>query len=81
MFREDNIGTNRTRPQAGSFADNNGSRPPSAFELEIAREQGKAFYELVSRVSFAQPNGPVEQAPIAANEEANTVQEHAAASH
>jgi len=37
---------------AGTFAGADGSRQPSALELEIAREQGKAFYGHVSRVSF-----------------------------
>jgi NAD(P)H dehydrogenase (quinone) len=40
------------RSQAGTFAGADGSRQPSALELEIAREQGKAFYGHVSRVSF-----------------------------
>lgn len=30
-----------------------GSRQPSALELQIAEEQGKAFYLHVSKVSFA----------------------------
>ena len=39
--------------QAGTFAAGDGSRQPSALELEIATEQGKAFYGAVSKVSFA----------------------------
>ncbi|KAL2218658.1 flavoprotein-like protein [Thermoascus aurantiacus ATCC 26904] len=38
---------------AGTFAAGDGSRQPSALELEIAEAQGKAFYEHVSRVNFA----------------------------
>ena len=30
-----------------------GSRQPSKLELELATEQGKAFYKSVSRVNFA----------------------------
>jgi NAD(P)H dehydrogenase (quinone) len=35
---------------AGTFAGADGSRQPSALELEIATAQGKAFYETVSKV-------------------------------
>ncbi|KAE8387674.1 flavo protein-like protein [Aspergillus alliaceus] len=38
---------------AGTFAGADGSRQPTALELEIAQEQGKAFYQHVSKVSFA----------------------------
>ncbi|KAL4967965.1 putative NADH-quinone oxidoreductase Pst2 [Aspergillus stella-maris] len=38
---------------AGTFAGADGSRQPTALELEIAESQGKAFYEHVSRVNFA----------------------------
>lgn len=34
---------------AGTFASGDGSRQPSALELEIATEQGKAFYQAVSK--------------------------------
>ena len=37
---------------AGTFAGVDGSRPPSAKEIELATEQGKAFYQTVSKVSF-----------------------------
>jgi len=37
---------------AGTFAATNGSRQPSALELEIAQIQGKTFYNTVSKVSF-----------------------------
>ncbi|EJD54636.1 1,4-benzoquinone reductase [Auricularia subglabra TFB-10046 SS5] len=37
---------------AGTFAAPDGSRQPSALELEIATIQGKTFYETVSKVSF-----------------------------
>jgi len=37
---------------AGTFASPNGSRQPSALELEIAQIQGKTFYNTVSKVSF-----------------------------
>ncbi|KAL6234373.1 hypothetical protein BDW75DRAFT_212553 [Aspergillus navahoensis] len=37
---------------AGTFAGPDGSRQPTALELSIAEEQGKAFYETVSRVSI-----------------------------
>ena len=30
-----------------------GSRQPTEKELELAREQGKAFYQTVSKVNFA----------------------------
>ncbi|KAJ5296165.1 hypothetical protein N7508_010986 [Penicillium antarcticum] len=35
---------------AGTFAGADGSRQPTALELEIATAQGKAFYETVSKV-------------------------------
>jgi NAD(P)H dehydrogenase (quinone) len=38
---------------AGTFAAADGSRQPTALELEIAEIQGKTFYERVSKVSFA----------------------------
>ncbi|KAL1970462.1 hypothetical protein VTN77DRAFT_4106 [Rasamsonia byssochlamydoides] len=38
---------------AGTFAGGDGSRQPTALELEIAEAQGKSFYERVSKVSFA----------------------------
>ncbi|MCJ1252598.1 Minor allergen Cla h 7 [Lignoscripta atroalba] len=38
---------------AGTFAGVNGKRQPSALELELARMQGKSFYEAVSKVNFA----------------------------
>ncbi|KAF2766927.1 flavo protein WrbA [Teratosphaeria nubilosa] len=37
---------------AGTFSAGDGSRQPSAKELEVATAQGKAFYETVSKVSF-----------------------------
>ncbi|KZP06998.1 benzoquinone reductase [Athelia psychrophila] len=37
---------------AGAFAAPDGSRQPSALELEIAEIQGKSFYETVSKVKF-----------------------------
>jgi NAD(P)H dehydrogenase (quinone) len=37
---------------AGTLAATNGSRQPSALELEIAQIQGKSFYNTVSKVSF-----------------------------
>ena len=37
---------------AGTFAGADGSRSPSAKELELAKKQGEAFYQTVSRVSF-----------------------------
>lgn len=37
---------------AGTFAGGDGSRQPSALELEIAELQGKSFYETVSKVNF-----------------------------
>ncbi|KAJ6517360.1 NADH-quinone oxidoreductase [Mycena vitilis] len=37
---------------AGTFAASDGSRQPSALELEIATIQGKAFYGVVSKVKF-----------------------------
>ncbi|KZP26014.1 benzoquinone reductase, partial [Athelia psychrophila] len=37
---------------AGAFAAPDGSRQPSALELEIAGIQGKSFYETVSKVKF-----------------------------
>ncbi|KAL5364225.1 putative NADH-quinone oxidoreductase [Aspergillus floccosus] len=38
---------------AGTFAGADGSRQPTEIELSIAEAQGKAFYEAVSKVSFA----------------------------
>lgn len=38
---------------AGTFAGADGSRQPSAKELEIATIHGKSFYETVARVNFA----------------------------
>jgi len=38
---------------AGTFSAGDGSRQPSAKELELAQIQGKAFYDHVSKVSFA----------------------------
>ncbi|KAJ7582570.1 flavoprotein-like protein [Mycena floridula] len=37
---------------AGTFAASDGSRQPTALELEIATIQGKTFTEIVSKVSF-----------------------------
>lgn len=42
---------------AGTFAGGDGSRMPTALELEIAEIQGKEFYNTVSRVSFAWLDG------------------------
>ncbi|EXJ70548.1 NAD(P)H:quinone oxidoreductase, type IV [Cladophialophora psammophila CBS 110553] len=38
---------------AGTFAAGDGSRQPSAPELELATIQGKSFYEQLSKVNFA----------------------------
>jgi len=38
---------------AGTFAAGDGSRQPSDNELELAKIQGKSFYQAVSKVSFA----------------------------
>ena len=38
---------------AGTFASGDGSRQPTAKELELAELQGKSFYEAVSKVNFA----------------------------
>lgn len=38
---------------AGTFSAGDGSRQPSQKELELAQAQGKAFYEVVSKVNFA----------------------------
>jgi len=38
---------------AGTFSGADGSRQPSALELELAEAQGKTFYDVVSKVSFA----------------------------
>lgn len=38
---------------AGTFAAGDGSRQPSAKELELAQVQGKSFWEIVSKVNFA----------------------------
>jgi len=37
---------------AGTFAGPDGSRQPSALEKTIAEKQGKAFWQIVSRVNF-----------------------------
>ncbi|KAF9220822.1 1,4-benzoquinone reductase [Gyrodon lividus] len=37
---------------AGTFAGADGSRQPSALELELARLQGRGFWEIVSRYKF-----------------------------
>jgi NAD(P)H dehydrogenase (quinone) len=37
---------------AGTFAGGDGSRQPSAKELELAGIQGAAFWETVSKVNF-----------------------------
>ncbi|KAJ5378348.1 minor allergen Alt a 7 [Penicillium cataractarum] len=37
---------------AGTFASADGSRQPTALEFSIAEEQGKAFYQAVSKVAF-----------------------------
>ncbi|EDN08235.1 minor allergen Alt a 7 [Histoplasma capsulatum] len=37
---------------AGTFAGADGSRQPSALELQIAEEQGKQFYNTVAKVNF-----------------------------
>nr|GAT52634.1 flavoprotein [Mycena chlorophos] len=37
---------------AGTLASSDGSRQPSALELDVATLQGKAFYETVSKVKF-----------------------------
>ena len=37
---------------AGTFASGDGSRMPTQKELELAEGQGKAFYEMVGKVSF-----------------------------
>jgi len=37
---------------AGTFAGPDGSRQPSALELEIAKLQGEAFYKTVAKVKF-----------------------------
>ncbi|EGE01591.1 NADH-quinone oxidoreductase [Trichophyton equinum CBS 127.97] len=38
---------------AGTFAGADGSRQPTALELELAQTQGKGFYEAISKVKFA----------------------------
>lgn len=38
---------------AGSFAAGDGSRMPSASELEVAELQGEAFYKALAKVNFA----------------------------
>ncbi|KAI1916873.1 nuclear protein localization protein 4 [Ophidiomyces ophidiicola] len=38
---------------AGTFAAGDGSRQPSALEIELAETQGKSFYQAVSKVNFA----------------------------
>lgn len=42
---------------AGTFAGADGSRQPSALELEIAGIQGETFYKTVSRFSFPTEEG------------------------
>jgi NAD(P)H dehydrogenase (quinone) len=37
---------------AGTFAGPDGSRQPSALELELATLQGKGFWEIVSKYKF-----------------------------
>ncbi|KAF8999863.1 NADH-quinone oxidoreductase [Cyathus striatus] len=37
---------------AGTLAGGDGSRQPSALELELAKIQGRAFYETISKVRF-----------------------------
>ncbi len=37
---------------AGTFAGADGSRQPTALELEVAEIQGKNFWETVGRVKF-----------------------------
>lgn len=37
---------------AGTFAAADGSRQPTALELEIANIQGKSFYSTVAKVNF-----------------------------
>lgn len=37
---------------AGTLASGDGSRQPSADELELAKMQGKSFYEQLSKVAF-----------------------------
>ena len=38
---------------AGTFAGGDGSRQPSAKEIELATIQGKSFYQTLSKVNFA----------------------------
>ncbi|KAL2007964.1 hypothetical protein VTN00DRAFT_7946 [Thermoascus crustaceus] len=38
---------------AGTIAAGDGSRQPSALELEVAKTQGQSFYETVAKVNFA----------------------------
>jgi len=38
---------------AGTFSGGDGSRQPSKNELEVAKIQGKSFYQTVSKVNFA----------------------------
>lgn len=38
---------------AGTFSGADGSRQPTALELEIAENQGKSFYERLSKVDFS----------------------------
>ncbi|WEW58785.1 flavodoxin-like fold protein [Emydomyces testavorans] len=37
---------------AGTFAAGDGSRQPSTLEIQLAETQGKAFYQVVSKVNF-----------------------------
>lgn len=38
---------------AGTFASGDGSRQPSAKELELAQIQGKTFFDVIKKVNFA----------------------------
>ncbi|KAJ6000374.1 Minor allergen Alt a 7 [Penicillium waksmanii] len=48
---------------AGTFAGADGSRQPTALELEIAEAQGKAFYEAVAKVNPHSESKPEDSAP------------------
>ena len=37
---------------AGTFAGGDGSRQPTALELELARKQGQMFYQTLAKVKF-----------------------------
>jgi len=45
---------------AGTIASSAGTRLPSKLELQVAETQGKAFYELLARTSFRQPEAATE---------------------